>query len=296
MKEKALGREVQESPGFSRGEEVNRPPTRINRVIDTLMAERSAGRLEYGGAAAGYYRATVRGRLRAYDLDRMTAWLDGYEEGRRAGRPAHQHVMSPALRDVWQLLVAPSPLEDGRRLRVLTAMQARGLDITGAGVLVRRRRESVRYALRFGRVLKRAGGHTHTLVALEQALSGTLDRLYGPAWRAPVPAGPDAELAGCGDAPPEPVAFRRARCLLHAHRAGYLVWVAPTNPDVLRRAASYRVVRDHAGEPAEYDVPARLVVPWLQGLADGAGDDELSEALTDRRHSLHHVDAIPVVG
>lgn len=264
------------------------PASRAIRLIDALMAEQDAGRLAYEGSGGGRYRAEVRGRRRVYDIDRMTAWLDGYELGRDEGRPTGAAPRSAAPPAALAVLIGANAL-DTRRLQVLTALQMRGLGIAAAAQLIGRRRESARHALRFGRPLLREV-QTPSLVVLEDALAPELDALYGAgAWREPPVPLYEGEV-GAGQTRPEPVEWRRARALLSAHVRGYCEWLAPLDPDQVRRARAYQVARAFAGTRHELRISAPLAVPWLQGLADGTGDDELAELLTDRRNALHHMD------
>lgn len=260
------------------------------RVTDALMAERAAGVLDYRGASSGVFRVVIHGRRRVYDTDRMASWLDGLYEGRGHGMPTTGYPPGDELAAMWQLLVDPDPV-DARRVRVLTAMQARGVGIAAAADRIGRRRESVRLALRFGRPIVRKGT-APTLEVLEQAFGCDLAALYPPTKPTRRKPRPPA-LADCSSAPAEFVEWRRARALMWAHRRGVVRWDAPTDPDTARRARAYAVT-DRGGATAR--VPGRHLVPWLQGLADGCGYEELAEAITDHRNPQHHVDDLPRVG
>lgn len=266
-----------------------------DQVVDALVAGRIAGEWRYLGAVApGEYAietvlVTQRPVRRQHDVAGMSGYLDGYQ----TGGLIWPHLVRPAdpgrvPREVHQLLTAPSVL-DQRRIRVAYALEQRQWTIADVAAQLNAQRSTIRGLLAYGHQPTRVTRASRTLAEVEALLPELKRRAAG---RRPAPLPPVDEIAPMSQEDrKEPIELRRTRALALATAGGLLSTWHPLDVTEMR---SVRVVTVEDVRPEHHGVRLSAVIPWVQGLVDGAattapkvlGLDEVRDRLSILAHAL----------
>jgi hypothetical protein len=256
------------------------------RLINALVAGQKAGLFDFLGGS-GYAVAVQAGGdtlVRSGSTAQMWAWMDGFRRGQELVAPGgwwksggiEKAVprMEQARDSVaaYRRLLVDTSLVDQLRIQILAAMEALGYTAKDVALNMGKSPQAVREALSFDNpnpVIGNLGLFDAMIRACGRRFVVGTDLLGGEQYLKPAP-GP----AGAG----LPEGVLRMLALLIAVDLHLVDRVDPVAPNKARRAFRFQV--SVGGE--EVVRPKETLVPWLQGLADGAGVVKAQTALTFR--------------
>lgn len=226
------------------------------RLINVLQELHDRGRIVFeGGPAYEVQTAPVLAlggeRLRRWgSAAQMSAWVDGLQRGYVAAYPTvRRSVAQPDLADLRAVVYRPS-LVNQLRAQVYAAMEAAGdLMFKELSERIGRDEQVTRLALSYGNEHPRVG-----TITLFQEMMEACGRRFDLHHLLPPPMG-----------------VRRMHALTVAADAGLLAGVSPSSPNEVRRAANFEVT---TVEAEKLFVRATNLVHWVQGLVDGARDED----------------------
>lgn len=255
-------------------------------VPEKLIAGRTAGRYQYLGAPAGRDGYAIEldnpvGTVRRdLDLQGAVAWLDGFDIGvDRAGDGTGGDGAESGpwtgrrrvFREVGEFLGGVDS-DDARRVRIWWAMEQDNLTLQDIAVRMNADRHTARSLLTFGRQPARRTKMSRSLAEVEEAL-----QLLRPQAKPEAAAAVKPEAAVEGDpvvpwvgplaGRQEPGFVQWYRGLAMAFEAVVIEGWDPIDPNEFRHAG--RVTVD-VTRSVMRDVVMADVLPWLQGIADGA--------------------------
>lgn len=272
---------------------VRTPPHKVSELlVKRLTEEQEQGRLTFHrhtnyrgpGSPVRYVFDTADERRRVFDTMGTWAWLHGRDAGQLAKDSPWTDV-DEALDPLREFLETPR-FVDQVRLQLWLAMETQGVGVVEMARRTGLTRKTIADSLRFGTSTSLS---TSTAEAMFAALPGDWPRrqiVPQPDERARdlhrhrLAAITPLHRAMPHRGQPEPAGIARARAAAIVHDAAWVRYLGPLEPDKALRAAHFRFDVPGLGERK---VLSPVVLEWLTGVADGAGDPTTADAITPSR-------------